>query len=382
VEQRDQSVQTNPLKHRGSDSRLSTHDPGLSNSGSRLETRDSRLKSDSRLETPDPRLLVVNNLETCFFTRAGVVRAVDKVSFSISSGETLAIVGESGSGKSVTGLSIMGLVPPPGKVVSGEVIFQDRNLLDLDPEQMRRLRGRQIAMIFQDPMTSLNPVFRVGEQIAEAIRLHQGLSRKPALQKAVEMLEEVRIAEPARRARDYPHELSGGMRQRVMIAMALACNPKLLIADEPTTALDVTIQAEILALLARLKKEFHIAMLLITHDLGVVAEVADDVAVMYAGQLVEKGPVARIFKKPGHPYTEGLLQSIPLISEEYSGHRLHTIEGTVPGLIDLPPGCRFAPRCPYQQPECLAGEIPMTDLGASHQSRCIRGQSGIFSLES
>jgi oligopeptide/dipeptide ABC transporter ATP-binding protein len=302
-----------------------------------------------------------------------VVQAVDRVSFAISAGKTLALVGESGSGKSVTGLSIMRLVPPPGKTIGGEVLFEGRNLLDLGSEQMRKLRGRQIAMIFQDPMTSLNPVYTVGEQIAEAIRLHERLPRKPAFQRALEMLDRVRIPEPARRARDYPHELSGGMRQRVMIAMALSCNPRLLIADEPTTALDVTIQAEILGLLSRLKEELNIAMLLITHDLGVVAEVADSVAVMYAGQLVEEAPVGEIFERPGHPYTEGLLLSIPRISEEQD-HRLQTIEGTVPGLIDIPPGCRFAPRCSYRRAQCTAGEIPMVDLTPAHQSRCIRNE--------
>jgi oligopeptide/dipeptide ABC transporter ATP-binding protein len=358
VNQEAPSSQTNPLKHRGSDSRL--------------ETQDSRLKNDSRQETQDSRLLIVKNLETCFFTRAGVVRAVDRVSFALSAGKTLAVVGESGSGKSVAGLSIMRLVPPPGRIVGGEIVFEGRNLLDLEPEEMRKLRGREIAMIFQDPMTSLNPVYTAGDQIAEAIRLHQGLARKQASRKAIEMLERVRIPEPARRAQDYPHQLSGGMRQRVMIAMALSCNPKLLIADEPTTALDVTIQAEILSLLGSLREEFGIAMLLITHDLGVVAETADSVAVMYAGQLVEEAPVRELFKNPRHPYTEGLLLSIPRISEEHGRHRLQTIEGSVPELIHLPPGCRFASRCAYQRPECTAADISMVALTPSHHSRCVR----------
>ena len=326
---------------------------------------------DSSLEAQDSTLLSVNNLETRFYTRAGVVRAVDKVSFALAVGKTLALVGESGSGKSITALSIMRLVPPPGRIVAGEVIFDGRNLLDLTPKQIRRVRGRQIAMIFQDPMTSLNPVYTVGEQIAEAIRLHEELPRKAAFQKAVEMLHKVRIPDPARRALDYPHQLSGGMRQRVMIAMALSCNPRVLIADEPTTALDVTIQAEILRLLARLKEEFHIAMLLITHDLGVVAEVADSVAVMYAGQVVEDAPVQEIFETPRHPYTEGLLLSIPRLTDDKSRRRLLTIEGTVPGLIDIPPGCRFAVRCPYRRPECTVGDIPMLDPAPDHQSRCI-----------
>src|SRR5262249_27913230 len=349
-----------------------------------LETRDSRLETqDSRLETPGSGLLFVKDLETCFFTRAGIVRAVDKVSFALSAARTLAIVGESGSGKSVTGLSIMRLVPPPGRIVAGQVIFEGRNLLNLGPEQMRSVRGREIAMIFQDPMTSLNPVYTVGEQIAEAIRLHEGLSRKSAFQKAVDMLNKVRIPEPARRAHDYPHQLSGGMRQRVMIAMALSCNPRLLIADEPTTALEVTIQAEILGLLARLKEEFHIAMLLITHDLAVVAQVADSVAVMYAGQVVEEAPVGEIFKNPGHPYTQGLLRSIPRISEQQAGQRLETIEGAVPSLINLPPGCRFAPRCPYRRAECTASDIPVFDLSRDHRSRCILAdESRVWSPES
>jgi oligopeptide/dipeptide ABC transporter ATP-binding protein len=326
---------------------------------------------DSGLNSQHSTLLSVNNLETRFFTRAGVVRAVDRVSFVLSAGRTLALVGESGSGKSMTALSVMRLVPPPGRVVGGEVIFEGRNLLDLPPNQMRRVRGRQIAMIFQDPMTSLNPVYTVGEQIAEAIRLHEGLPSKAAAMKAVEMLHKVRIPEPARRSRDYPHQLSGGMRQRVMIAMALSCNPRLLIADEPTTALDVTIQAEILRLLARLKEEFHIAMLLITHDLGIVAEVADSVTVMYAGQVVEDAPVHEIFTRPRHPYTAGLLQSIPRLSEGETRRRLPTIEGSVPGLIDIPPGCRFAARCPYRRAECTEGAIPLLEPTPHHHSRCI-----------
>jgi len=332
----------------------------------------------SGLETPDSVLLSVNNLETCFYTRAGVVRAVDKVSFALSAGQTLSLVGESGSGKSITALSILRLVPPPGRIVAGEVMFEGKNLLQLPSNQMRQVRGRQIAMIFQDPMSSLNPVYTVGEQIAEAIRLHQGLPKKAAFQKAIEMLHRVRIPEPARRAVDYPHQLSGGMRQRVMIAMALSCNPRVLIADEPTTALDVTIQAEILNLLARLKEEFRIAMLLITHDLGVVAEVADSVAVMYAGQVVEDAPVQEIFDRPRHPYTEGLLQSIPRLSEDEGRHRLLAIEGAVPGLIDIPPGCRFAVRCPYRKQECTAGDIPVLQTGTNHHSRCIIAKEAVW----
>jgi oligopeptide/dipeptide ABC transporter ATP-binding protein len=307
-----------------------------------------------------------------------VVRAVDRVSFALSAGQTLALVGESGSGKSITALSVMRLVPPPGRIVGGEVIFQGRNLLNLPPKQMRDVRGRQIAMIFQDPMTSLNPVYTVGEQIAEALRLHEGLPKKAAFQKAVEMLDRVRIPDPQRRAVDYPHQLSGGMRQRVMIAMALSCSPRVLIADEPTTALDVTIQAEILGLLARLKEEFRLAMLLITHDLGVVAEVADSVAVMYAGQVVEEAPVREIFDRPRHPYAEGLLRSLPRLSTDESRRRLPTIEGVVPGLIDIPPGCRFADRCRYRKQECTAGEIPVLQPSPGHYSRCVIAEEAVW----
>src|SRR5215471_5116964 len=260
-------------------------------------------------------MIEIKDLSTYFYTPAGVVKAVDGVSLGIAGGETLAVVGESGSGKSVMALSIMRLVPPPGRIVSGEILFGGQNLLTLADDEMRRLRGRRIAMIFQDPMTSLNPVYTVGDQIAEAVRLHRGVSRKQAWAKSVEMMERVRIPDPGRRASDYPHHLSGGMRQRVMIAMALCCDPELLIADEPTTALDVTIQAQILDLLARLKEEFDISLLLITHDLGVVAQTADRVAVMYAGRIVESAAVREIFHSPGHPYTEGLLLSAPRLME-------------------------------------------------------------------
>jgi oligopeptide/dipeptide ABC transporter ATP-binding protein len=317
-------------------------------------------------------MLQIVNLGTHFHTRAGVVKAVDGVSLKVDRGETLAVVGESGSGKSVLALSIMQLVPPPGRIVSGEIIFGGQNLLDLDTEAMRRLRGRRIAMIFQDPMTSLNPVYTVGDQVAEAVRLHKGLSRKQAWAKAVEMMDRVRIPDPARRAADYPHHLSGGMRQRVMIAMALSCDPELLIADEPTTALDVTIQAGILDLLAKLKEEFDISLLLITHDLGVVAQTADRVAVMYAGRIVESGAVHDIFHNPGHPYTEGLLLSAPRITEAGARQgRLRTIEGTVPNLLNLPQGCAFAPRCSFRRDDCSQGEIPLLPAGPGHESRCI-----------
>jgi oligopeptide/dipeptide ABC transporter ATP-binding protein len=317
-------------------------------------------------------ILEVRNLSTHFSTRAGEVKAVNKVSFQIERGSTLALVGESGSGKSVTSLSIMRLIQPPGRIASGEVLFEGRDLISLDDEEMRKLRGREIAMIFQDPMTSLNPVFTVGNQIAEVIRLHEGISGGRAWAKAVEMMQRVRIPDPDRRAADYPHQLSGGMRQRVMIAMALACNPKLLIADEPTTALDVTIQAEILDLLTSLKREFELTLLLITHDLGVVAETADRIAVMYAGQIVEEASAHDLFHAPRHPYTEGLLRSVPRLTVEgIRQSRLQTIEGTVPSLIDLPSGCSFAPRCKYVIDRCRDGEIELISL-SGRAVRCIR----------
>jgi oligopeptide/dipeptide ABC transporter ATP-binding protein len=318
-------------------------------------------------------ILEVINLSTQFSTRAGTVRAVDDVSFAIPRGSTLALVGESGSGKSVTSLSIMRLILSPGKIVKGKILFNGRDLMKLDDGEMRRLRGRDIAMIFQDPMTSLNPVYTVGDQIAEAIQLHQNLPRRSAWAKAVEMMERVRIPDAGRRSKDYPYQLSGGMRQRVMIAMALSCNPKLLIADEPTTALDVTIQAEILELLRALKDDFDLSMLLITHDLGVVAETADRVAVMYAGRIVEEAQVREIFQSPKHPYTEGLLRSVPRLTEEgIKVRRLSTIEGTVPGLLDLPAGCKFAPRCPYVIEECREVEPALLAVSAEHRARCIR----------
>jgi oligopeptide/dipeptide ABC transporter ATP-binding protein len=318
-------------------------------------------------------ILEVKHLSTQFFTRAGTIKAADDVSFAMKPGSTLALVGESGSGKSVTSLSIMRLVQPPGRVTAGEIIFDGRDILKLDDRAMRGLRGREIAMIFQDPMTSLNPVYTVGDQIAEAIELHESLSRKQAWTKTVEMMNRVKIPDAEHRAKDYPYQLSGGMRQRVMIAMALSCRPKLLIADEPTTALDVTIQAEILELLTTLKDDFKLSMLLITHDLGVVAETADRVAVMYAGRIVEEAPVREIFRTPRHPYTEGLLGSIPRLTEQgIRRHRLQTIEGTVPNLLQLPEGCKFAPRCAYVIDQCTAGDIPLLDAGDDRRARCIR----------
>jgi oligopeptide/dipeptide ABC transporter ATP-binding protein len=267
----------------------------------------------------------------------------------------------------------MRLIAPPGKIAGGEITFDGKNLLKLSDAEMRQIRGDDIAMIFQDPMTSLNPVFTVGEQIAEALRLHRKLSRKAARAAAIEAMREVSIPDPARRVDDYPHQLSGGMRQRVMIAMALACDPKLLIADEPTTALDVTIQAQILELLNELRKNRELAVLLITHDLGVVAEVADRVAVMYTGRIVEESPVQELFTRPKHPYTEGLLRSVPKLTTEQVAkkERLETIEGTVPSPTDLPPGCHFAPRCPYRLPRCIEQEIPLYDLEGNVKVRCM-----------
>jgi peptide/nickel transport system ATP-binding protein len=318
-------------------------------------------------------LLEVKDLRTHFPTRAGLVRAVDGVSFNLDRGELLGLVGESGCGKSMTALSVMRLIAPPGRIVSGEVLFDGKDLLRLADAQMRQMRGDDIAMIFQDPMTSLNPVYTVGEQIAEALRLHRKLSRKEARQATIEAMREVAIPDPARRIDDYPHQLSGGMRQRVMIAMALACNPKLLIADEPTTALDVTIQAQILELLNELRKQRDLAVLLITHDLGVVAEVADRVAVMYTGRIVEESPVEELFARPKHPYTEGLLRSVPKLTGEdvFKKERLETIEGVVPSPTDLPHGCHFAPRCPHRMPRCTAEDIPLYQLEGGVEVRCV-----------
>src|SRR5438876_7703629 len=318
-------------------------------------------------------LLEVKNLATHFPTREGLVRAVDDVSFYLDRGELLGLVGESGCGKSMTALSIMRLVAPPGKIVADEILFDGKNLLKLSNAEMRDVRGNDIAMIFQDPMTSLNPVFTVGEQIAEALRLHRKLLRKAARAAAVDAMREVSIPDPELRVNDYPHQLSGGMRQRVMIAMALACDPKVLIADEPTTALDVTIQAQILELLNDLRQTRNLAVLLITHDLGVVAEVADRVAVMYTGKIVEESPVDELFARPKHPYTEGLLRSVPKLTAKdvAKAVRLQTIEGVVPKPTALPPGCHFEPRCPYRMPRCREGEIPLYQVGRNVTARCV-----------
>jgi oligopeptide/dipeptide ABC transporter ATP-binding protein len=318
-------------------------------------------------------LLEIKNLHTYFQTREGLVCAVDGVSFYLDRGELLGLVGESGCGKSITALSIMRLIAPPGKIVAGEILFEARDLLKLSNAEMRAVRGNDVAMIFQDPMSSLNPVFRVGEQIAEALRLHRKLSRRDARTAAVEAMREVAIPDAEMRAKDYPHQLSGGMRQRVMIAMALACDPKLLIADEPTTALDVTIQAQILELLNNLRRTRELAVLLITHDLGVVAEVADRVAVMYTGKIVEESAVDALFARPKHPYTEGLLKSVPKLTTKdvFRPQRLQTIEGTVPRATALPPGCHFEPRCPYRMPRCREEEIPLYPAGEEVTVRCV-----------
>jgi len=318
-------------------------------------------------------LLEIKNLHTYFQTREGLVCAVEGVSFYLDRGELLGLVGESGCGKSITALSIMRLVAPPGKIVAGEILFEGRDLLKLSNAEMRSMRGNDVAMIFQDPMTSLNPVFTVGEQIAEALRLHRKLSRKDARAAAVEAMREVSIPDPELRVNDYPHQLSGGMRQRVMIAMALACDPKVLIADEPTTALDVTIQAQILELLNNLRRTRDLAVLLITHDLGVVAEVADRVAVMYTGKIVEESPVDELFARPKHPYTEGLLRSVPKLTAKDVARktRLQTIEGTVPRPTALPPGCHFEPRCPYRMPRCREAEIPLYQAMEGVTVRCV-----------
>jgi len=320
-------------------------------------------------------VLEVNDLQTVFFTNSGLFRAVDHLSFKVRRGETLAIVGESGCGKSVSALSIMRLVPdPPGRIVGGSMLLEGIDLLGLSEPEMRRIRGDRVSMIFQEPMTSLNPVMRIGDQIAEAVRLHRKLSRDETWKQAVEMLRLVRIPEPARRAQEYPHQLSGGMRQRAMIAMALACRPALLIADEPTTALDVTIQAQILALVLELQKELGMGLILITHDLGVVAQTAQRVIVMYAGKKVEEADVETLFARPRHPYTRGLMASIPALPTSGAGTeaRLAEIPGAVPSLTRLPQGCAFAPRCAFALPRCHQDYPPLQDYGGAHLAACWR----------
>jgi oligopeptide/dipeptide ABC transporter ATP-binding protein len=315
-------------------------------------------------------LLRVRDLQTHFFGDGGVVRAVDGVSFDVYAGQTLAVVGESGSGKSVTALSILRLVPqPPGRIIGGAVVFRGRDLLDASEREMRAIRGKEISMIFQEPMTSLNPVYTCGEQIIETLVLHERISRQAARRRAIEMLELVGIPLPAQRVDEYPHQMSGGMRQRVMIAMALACHPAVLIADEPTTALDVTIQAQILELLRRLQREMGMAVILITHDLGVVAETADHVAVMYAGRVVEYCDVRSAFRRPLHPYTAGLQASLPKLGATQD--RLRVIPGTVPNPANFPIGCRFHPRCPVAQNRCLT-DPDLIEIETGHLSRCLR----------
>jgi peptide/nickel transport system ATP-binding protein len=319
------------------------------------------------------RLLDVKNLKTYFFTDEGVVRAVDGVDLYIDQGETLGIVGESGCGKSVTALSIMRLIPqPPGKIVEGQILYNGLDLVTIPANKLRKIRGKEISMVFQEPMTSLNPVFTCGEQIAEALRLHEGLGRRDAMDKTVEMMKLVHIANAERRVKEYPHQLSGGMRQRVMIAMALSCSPNLLIADEPTTALDVTIQAQILELLNELKSKLRMAVMLITHDMGVIAETAQRVVVMYAAKVAEEAPVGDLFKEPLHPYTQGLLRSIPRIDLAATEHlRLETIPGTVPTLRgDIAPGCRFAPRCPFVKSICTEQDPVLKEVKPGHKVSC------------
>jgi peptide/nickel transport system ATP-binding protein len=320
-------------------------------------------------------VLDVKNLQTVFFTNSGLFRAVDDVSFHVRRGETLAIVGESGCGKSVTALSVMRLVPdPPGRIVGGSIMLEGTDLLRLDQDKMREIRGNRISMIFQEPMTSLNPVMRIGDQITEAVRLHRSMTRKEAWDQAVEMLRLVRIPVPERRVHEYPHQLSGGMRQRAMIAMALACRPALLIADEPTTALDVTIQAQILALVLELQRELGMGLILITHDLGVVAQTAQRVIVMYAGRKVEEADVETLFASPRHPYTRGLMASIPAVPSlgGNADARLVEIPGMVPSLTRLPKGCAFAPRCAFAIARCREEYPPLENWGAGHLAACWR----------
>ena len=315
-----------------------------------------------------PNLLSIRGLTTRFRTTEGVVHAVNGIDLDLTAGETLALVGESGCGKSVTASSILRLIPPPGEIAAGQILFEGNDLLAASEEEMRRIRGNRIAMVFQEPMTSLNPVFRIGRQIGEGLMLHRGLSRKEAREESARLLAEVGIPSPAARLDDYPHQLSGGMRQRVIIAMALACRPRLLIADEPTTALDVTIQAQILELIGRLRQENRMALLLITHDLGVVAEHAVRTMVMYAGRIVEEGPTAQLLENPLHPYTEGLLASLPQRSEP--GTPLRTIPGHVPGLFEKPAGCGFCDRCPDRRWECSRETPQLKEIEPGHRVRC------------
>jgi oligopeptide/dipeptide ABC transporter ATP-binding protein len=323
-------------------------------------------------------LLDIQGLSTVFDTEAGTARAVDNLSLSLKKGSVLGVVGESGCGKSITSLSVLRLVPPPGRIVAGKIVFDGQDLLSLSESKMQEIRGDRIALIPQDPMTSLNPVYTIGEQIVEAIELHQNVSKKEARKRAIEVLDQVRIPEAKNRIDDYPHQFSGGMRQRVMIAMALSCKPDLLIADEPTTALDVTVQAQILDLMRTIQKEEGMSILLITHDLGVVAEMCDDVAIMYAGSIVEYAPVVELFKRPKHPYTVGLLNSIP----RPGSTRLTPIDGQPPSLINLPDACRFAKRCPLVEPKCLSSFPALEEKLPGHTARCVVVQSDMATSKS
>jgi peptide/nickel transport system ATP-binding protein len=319
------------------------------------------------------RLLEIRGLQTEFVTDDGVVRAVDGVDLAIDRGETVGLVGESGCGKTVTALSVLKLIPmPPGRIAGGQILWRGRDLVPLRPQDMQDIRSKEIAIIFQEPMTSLNPVYTIGDQISEVIRLHEGVGRRAALERAVDMLRLVHIPNPERRVRDYPHQFSGGMRQRVIIAMALSCSPALLIADEPTTALDVTIQAQILDLLAEMKSRLGMAIMLITHAMGVVAETAQRVAVMYAGKVVEEAPVEQLFAQPSHPYTQGLIRSIPRIDAAATRRRrLESIAGMVPSPLDPLPGCRFAPRCPFARADCIEAVPPLREIAPGHKVACV-----------
>ena len=335
-----------------------------------MTSTTSATLSDTPGKRPSGAILEVRGLCTWFHTDAGLGRAVDGVSFSLDHGETLGLVGESGCGKSVTALSVLRLVAPPGRVEEGQILLRGKDLLGLSEPDMRRVRGDEIAMVFQEPMTSLNPVLTCGHQIAEAVRLHQGVSRAEARSRSIEMMTQVGIPAPEQRVDEYPHQLSGGMRQRVMIAMALSCNPDVLIADEPTTALDVTIQAQILELLQALQERYHMAVLLITHDLGVVAQIADRVAVMYAGQIVETAATEELFENPRHPYTRGLLRSIPHLDRQRE--RLEVIPGRVPESVAFPPGCRFHPRCGLVQDHCAEAPPSLERCAPGHDVSCWR----------
>ncbi|MEO3814673.1 ABC transporter ATP-binding protein [Sphaerisporangium sp. B11E5] len=329
-------------------------------------TIDTHLSAD---ETTSEPLLVVDNLHVEFVTRQGLVRAVNGVSYTVDAGESLAVLGESGSGKSVTAQAIMGILDmPPARIPKGEVRFRGTDLLKLSDQARGQIRGQRIAMIFQDALSALNPVFTVGWQISEMFRVHRGMPKREAMKKAVELMDRVRIPAAKQRVNDYPHQFSGGMRQRIMIAMAIALDPEVLIADEPTTALDVTVQAQIMELLAELQRESNMGLILITHDLGVVADVADKIAVMYAGRIVEKAPVYDLYKNPAHPYTEGLLESIPRV--DLKGRELYAIKGLPPNLLDLPTGCAFHPRCPYRKPNCVTDVPPLYEIDGSRSSAC------------